>query len=356
MNKIVDKIVNDEISLNDIDSLRSDISQDQVQEIENISFLKEFVNKNNFSEPLLPDTVKPNLLNKIFKSFVLIPNTTIAIFLAFFLVKGFFNNDLGNSNKAIEVNKVSKINLTLFTEKESNPIITTSDLQINNLENYNKPILDKNKKTEKVLKSSIEKDKPNYLISKSKIKRNKALLSNNKYLTDLENTRLNPSNYYAENNLEKASKKISVSLTKINPLKDYNTDNYNIQSFNDINFKIDYKYNNFNFGLSLRRENFALNYDLIEDNISYNVTEYPNLTSGLLSVAYSFDFGEVSPFVNLEYGLNRRGHIYGINAGIDYNIFENISFNISISNYNLKTFENISSNKFALQYGIEVNL
>ena len=70
-------------------------------------------------------------------------------------------------------------------------------------------------------------------------------------------------------------------------------------------------------------------------------------------VGYNFNNeAKVQPFINLEYGLNRKGQVFGVNLGMRYQFIENFSFDLSLSQSNLYTFDNIYANKFMLLYGI----
>lgn len=351
MKRLLERIINNEIGREELEAEKTLLSNEEIGEVENISFLQNYISKNDFSKPLMPDTVKSKLLEKLLNRYIIIPTSSVLMFLIITLTN--FTFDM-NEEKLNSDEIIAKIELPLLKN-----IVNTTQVNSKSIKsNLKETSTIKDKLLNQIPKmdnDNVSASNKNLKISKSEL--NKNILNKKReeinYIQSSKNLITNDNNINLSNNI---LKNINISISSISPFEMNQKSKYSIQNYNNIQIVANYKADNFSFGLSLRRENFQLNYNISQDNTNYNVTEFPNLTSGLISVGYSKKLGDLSPFVSLEYGLNRRGHIYGLNVGVNYRIINNLSFNLSVSNFSLTTFDNINANKFTLQYGLSVNL
>lgn len=300
-------------------------------------------------------------------------------------------NNLYESEKFKQNNKLAKINLEINSQIEKIKFLSTQNEQLNDELLKNKILYEeklnnlKNSKNRiKYIEKIIYKDKL-ITVNTNDANSNELLINNenlnskdNIIFVELENAKLSNQNYlkinseFEELNSDynlKFIDNINESIDLLDKFSFEYTCNYDVyeinprttpnrfSSFNNNSFSIFYNLTDkFDLGLNLIGESFSLKYINTEEDGDYWYYQTPNYLTGSLIGKYRFDITNelnLSPYIMS--GYNRTGIVFRGGLGVKYMFNDYVGMLLN-SHYSNMIFENNNlinySGKYSFQLGV----
>lgn len=300
-------------------------------------------------------------------------------------------NNLYESEKFKQNNKLAKINLEINSQIEKNNFLSTQNEQLNDELLKNKILYEeklnelKNSKNKiKYIEKIIYKDKL-ITVNTNDANSNELLINNenlnstdNIFFVELEKANLSNQNYlkinreFEEFNSDynlKFTGNINKSINFLDKFSFEYTGNYDVyeinprttpnrfSSFNNNSFSIFYNLTDkFDLGLNLIGESFSLKYINTEQDGDYWYYQTPNYLTGSLIGKYRFDITNelnLSPYIMS--GYNRTGIVFRGGLGVKYMFNDYVGMLLN-SHYSNMIFENNNlinySGKYSFQLGV----